>query len=150
MQGSASIHRDAARVGLTVLLSCVAVAGCGRSPDEVVRISVADPIPPSVQILQAQEGGGLSIQHWTHFRISPADLAALLATDSFERNPPFDQSFDFRSLQAPSWWTPQSLGAGVRRYQCQDREHHEEAVWEKILFVNTANDEVYFVLNYIY
>ena len=123
--------------------------GCGASPEEVFRRSVADPRPASVQIIQAQASSGLSVRYWSHFRISPNDLAPILAAHPFQQLPAGPVNLDFHALLPPQWWKPDTFGAGLRYFQCEDPSH-ADSEWRKILLVNAGSSEVYFVQFYYY
>lgn len=139
-----------ARSRLVPLLGLLATLGCGGgSPDQIFRDDVMSPRPLGIQILQAQQSSGLSVESWLHFRGSSQDIQSVLNSDQLTEVPQERISFDFRSLRPPTWWRPQSLGPGLRYYECEDSSA-QESQWRKCLFISAASDEAYFLKFYYY
>src|SRR4051812_15437346 len=92
------------------------VGGCGgRPPAQVFEAVLKSPVPPSVVIIDSDEGGGMSRCSWVHFRATPADISSLLNAHPFgvEPTPPDDYS----ALSPPPWWNTASLGRARVAYR---------------------------------
>jgi hypothetical protein len=115
--------------------------------DEIFRELLLDPIPRSVIILQWQEAD-YCCGDWLHFKISPDDFNAILASKEWKIDPDSFYVMDAASSEVESWWKPQLLGDNTIEYSFvfksltddQGDILHDEVEY---ILVNSQRDEIY-------
>jgi hypothetical protein len=112
-------------IGLIVLGGAgVSLAMYQTSGSQLFRRYVAEPMPPSVQVLESEYQGGLDPAAYLHFRLERGDLAAIM------------------SQRDPDWWDPQSLESPTAYSWEQTRDGiASNAAW---LWVSGDGREAYF------
>ena len=123
------------------LTSC----GDGQTPEALFRKAVLNPIPASVQIINAtRHPGAGDIEIWIHFKISPADFDTIWKSERYQTLE--SASLNYSAYGPPDWWVPERLGPNRSCYACETKPHFGRDHSAKDIVVNAQQDEVLFLL----
>jgi hypothetical protein len=123
------------------LTSC----GDGQTPETLFREAVLNPIPASVQIINATrrtKAGDIEI--WIHFKISSADFDTVWSSEHYKTLESSAGSYSANG--PPDWWVPERLGPNQSFYDCETKPHLGRDRSAKHIIVNARQDEVLFLL----
>jgi hypothetical protein len=126
-------------IGLIVLGGAgVSLAMYQTSGSQLFRRYVAEPMPPSVQVLESEYQGGLDPAAYLHFRLERGDLAAIMSQRDWTRI----RAVRMPGVPHPDWWDPQSLESPTAYSWEQTRDGiASNAAW---LWVSGDGREAYF------
>lgn len=129
------------------------VVSCGRfGRDQILTKTLNAKPPASVAVLDSSDNGKLDIGLFSHFKIVPADLKAVLNGSLFGNNyRPGQSSKDYVNFHPPAWWKPESLGFDSESYTSVRASGTNKGDTDtSIIITNRAHDEVFalFYTNY--
>lgn len=116
--------------------------------EEIFREHLADPIPPSVRIINSEDSGGISVNLFLHFGISASDLQAILAAGGYMSEDAISTRF-FDNFRPPSWWNPESLGSGRVQWVWEESTG-ADSTWRRYLIHDPEKEEAFFLVFYYY
>jgi hypothetical protein len=123
------------------------LTGCEKpqTPEALFREAVRDPIPASVQFINAtRHSRAGDVEIWLHFKIAPADFDTLFMSDAYKNLGP--SSLNYSAYGPPGWWAPEKLGLGLGCFSCETKPHFGRDRSAKDMVVSAKQDEVLFLL----
>ena len=114
---------------------------CKADARDLFREAVCNPIPSSVQVINATRKSRLgNIEVWLHFKVSKQDMDSILKRERYQDLG--SSKLNYSAYGPPAWWTPDKLGAGRSCFDCETLPHFGRDHSAKDIIVNEGNTAI--------